>query len=61
MNLVVMEGLSSLILEMTGRTLEVVRPTRIIVEGLPVARERAVSAPMEPELGPVMSTGTDEY
>tara|TARA_R110002060_G_scaffold28328_2_gene38310 strand:+ start:38 stop:217 length:180 start_codon:yes stop_codon:yes gene_type:complete len=56
MNLVVMDGFSEEILEITGRTLDSERPTRIIVEGLPVARERAVSAPIEPVLGPLIRT-----
>lgn len=51
-----MKGFRAEILERTGRTLDEVRPMRRMVEGLPVARERAVSAPMEPELGPVMRT-----
>ena len=45
MNLVVMEGFRAEIFERTGRTLDEVRPMRRMVEGLPVARERAVSAP----------------
>lgn len=56
MNLVVMEGFMEEILEITGRTLDSVRPTKMIAEGLPVASESAVSAPMEPLLGPVIRT-----
>jgi hypothetical protein len=49
-------GLMDLISWITGVILDSVRPRRKISFGFPVARERAVWAPMPPLEGPVMMT-----
>lgn len=56
MNCTVVEGLMVWISEMTGETLEEVRPRRRIVDGLPEARKSAVWAPRLPAVGPVITT-----
>jgi len=53
---VLTEGYSSLMVEITGVILDSVRPARMIWEGRPAAMEIAVSAPMPPFPGPVMTT-----
>jgi hypothetical protein len=50
------EGLTSLICEMRGVILEALRPTRTMRAGKARESERAVSAPIPPILGPVITT-----
>jgi len=54
MNLAVVVGEIVWICSITGWILDGERPRRMIVEGWPAARQRAVSAPTLPVLGPVM-------
>lgn len=56
MNETAMEGLMVLIWVITGVILKGSRPRRRIVDGEEWERERAVSAPIEERLGPVMMT-----
>jgi len=54
MNFAVVVGEIKRICSITGWTLDRERPSRMIVEGWPAARQRAVSAPMLPLLEPVI-------
>lgn len=56
MNRALVEGLMVLISEITGVTLEAVRPSRMMFDGFPAARKRAVWAPRLPAVGPVITT-----
>ena len=56
MNETAMEGLMVLICWIMGAILDSVRPRRRIVEGEPWLSDKAVSAPMDLMLGPVMRT-----
>ena len=55
-NLVLTAGLIALMRSMTGWILPNERPARTSSSGDPAARQVAVSAPMPPSLGPVMTT-----
>jgi hypothetical protein len=56
MNSIFVVGDMAFIISITGETFERERPVSSRVAGEAAARERAVSAPMEPWEGPVMRT-----